>query len=96
MPRCECPVPPGGSVECPSGQIPVCIVRDGKTVGRCFPAKSQNQLLKLIGSEIGEYASELQSRRASFFKNEYFQSADGHVEITLSMREGSSFTAGSA
>ena len=96
MPRCDCPVPPGGSVECPEGQIPVCIVRGGKTFARCFRAEVRNQLIKLIGSEIGGYASELQQQQDSFFKNQYFQSSDGFIRITITMSASRGFTAGSA
>lgn len=33
---CECPSPPGGTVSCPPGYIPVCIVKDGKISSSCF------------------------------------------------------------
>lgn len=32
---CQCPEPPGGSVNCPKGLIPVCIIRKGKLITSC-------------------------------------------------------------
>jgi hypothetical protein len=41
-PTCDCKNPPGGTVRCEPGQIPVCIVHaDGTVEGRCLtPPKS--------------------------------------------------------
>jgi tetratricopeptide (TPR) repeat protein len=33
--QCECATPPGGSVTCEKGQVPICIVKDGKVKSIC-------------------------------------------------------------
>jgi Flp pilus assembly protein TadD len=33
--QCDCALPPGGSVTCEIGQVPICIVRDGKVISMC-------------------------------------------------------------
>jgi len=34
--RCNCPKPPGGSVECDPDQLAVCAYVDGEIVARCY------------------------------------------------------------
>jgi Flp pilus assembly protein TadD len=60
--QCHCAEPPGGTVTCEPGQIPICIVRDGRITGMCkTPPKNASKaelqawlLSEVLGMEVTE------------------------------------------
>lgn len=44
---CYCESPPGGSITCPEGQIPICRVRGGEAHSYCLPAREDLSGLEL-------------------------------------------------
>lgn len=69
MNTCNCDSPPGGSVTCPDGQIPICRVREGAAHGYCLsPPQGLDGLAltswfftHLLGTEVTE--GEVMTRR---------------------------------
>jgi hypothetical protein len=47
MNKCNCDNPPGGSVTCPDGQIPICRVQGGSANGYCLAPPSDLTGLEL-------------------------------------------------
>lgn len=54
MPKCDCEEPPGGSVTCPEGHIPVCRVVNGAAQGSCWPIPTSVSGLDLTASFFSE------------------------------------------
>jgi hypothetical protein len=53
---CKCADPPGGTVTCPDGYIPICEVKNGKAYGSCLPkpsnVTSRPQLVRVIVTAV--------------------------------------------
>ena len=46
--QCDCATPPGGSVTCEKGQVPICIVKNGKVISIC---KSPPETRKTVAQQ---------------------------------------------
>ncbi len=57
---CQCPTPPGGTIECPDGYSAICIVVYGQPpVGKCFPTTFSASELVSSDSARRKFASKI-------------------------------------
>jgi Tfp pilus assembly protein PilF len=85
---CECAAPPGGSVTCEKGQVPICIVKDGKVISICkSPPDSRKTVAQLnawvlssiLGKEVTEEDLRLKPEYQGFLRQGRLKDGEASV-----------------
>jgi hypothetical protein len=88
--KCNCPDPPGGTVECEANQLAICSIKGGKVEAKCVSPPS-----RLAGTALQNWVLENVTgipRRASTILNHYdreilrsqtYRSPDGKLQVSF-------------
>lgn len=92
MPKCNCPTPPGGEVECESGQLCTCIVKNGRVFAKCssppdhYDEKAvKNWVLEVVTEIPRDPYADISSVDDEILRQGKYVSPDGKLEVTFLM-----------
>jgi tetratricopeptide (TPR) repeat protein len=86
--QCECATPPGGSVTCEKGQVPICIVKNGKVTSICkSPPEDKKTIAQqnawvlsiILGKDVTEDDLKLKPEYQSFLRHGSVITAEANI-----------------
>lgn len=88
--KCNCPDPPGGTVECEAYQLAICSIKGGKVEAKCVSPPSglsvtalQNWVLENVTGISRNASARLNDDDREILRSQTYRSADGELQVSF-------------